>query len=91
MKSHVTKIHKIKTEPVKHILSEQKSETDSTESESDKSFLSCDQCSFKTVNKSKLKKHKKKPIRILRLKRNHNLLTACQRTFLMRYLIKSMI
>ena len=48
MKSHMTKIHKPK----------QETET-VTESgpQSDKTLLKCDKCEFKTVNKTKLKKH----------------------------------
>ena len=53
MKTHITRIHCPKScsldiDPY------------SNESGSDKAVLKCDQCSFKTVNKTKLKKHKKK-------------------------------
>ena len=54
MKLHITRIHGPKScsldiDPY------------SNESGTDKVVLKCDQCSFKTVNKTKLKKHKKKP------------------------------
>ena len=50
-KSHFTRMHKTKYEPF--------TDTEATGLQGDKTLLKCDKCNFKTVNKSKLMKHKR--------------------------------
>ena len=55
---------KVKSEPVKPREEALSSGTDNTHNDNDKTVLECTRCMFKTVNKTKLKKHNKK---------NHNM------------------
>ena len=59
MKTHVTRMHSY--ENGINRKEEHGTDTDSSESDIDKTVIKCDRCSFKTVNKTKFKKHQKKP------------------------------
>ena len=59
IKTHITRMHSYEN-GIKR-KEEYKTDTDSNESDLDKTVIKCDRCSFMTVNKTKFKKHKKKP------------------------------
>ena len=59
MKTHVTRMHSYENGTKRK--EEHKTDTDSSESDIDKTVIKCDRCTFKTVNKTKFKKHQKKP------------------------------
>ena len=88
MKGHITKFHKVTTpkllekETKKHMLNEHETVV-SSGSESDRVVYKCDECNFKTINKTKFKKHKKSHINSSKSnspeKRDQNLLKTIQR------------
>ena len=65
MKSHISKMHKVLKQEqditvTKNHVNKEQGEPSSTDSESDKSVYKCDECDFKTINKTRFKKHIKK-------------------------------